>query len=120
MLVENLCIVLGSCLDRERFFAKNRDFDRFLSSKCCFCRSNIHGKMEIIPLTYESSFSIRKIESSIEITTTISTSMSLTSDLDTHTVLDASRDFDILFHSRFLPSFSMTGSTLLTDNFSTS
>ena len=67
-------------------------------------------------LTDESCFTLWHLEGDIEIPIPISSSMSLTANLDTHTILDPSRDIDIFFDELLFLSFSVTSLTLLRDD----
>ena len=67
-------------------------------------------------LTGESCFTFWYLEGDIEIAIPISSSMSLIPDLDTHTILDPSRDIDIFFDDLLFSSFSVTSLTLFRDD----
>jgi hypothetical protein len=69
--------------------------------------------MEVSSITDKSSLTLRHFEGDIEVSMSITSTVTLASHLDTHTVFDTRRDIDIFFYARVLVFLSMTSSAFL-------
>ena len=69
--------------------------------------------MEVCSSSSETRLTIGNFEGDIEVATSITAHMSLTTDLDTHAILHSCGDIDIFFYESFLESLSMTVMTFL-------
>jgi hypothetical protein len=83
------CSMLCSCLDFDFFFTEYREIQRPLYTECCLSWRYMHNIVEIGSITSESTLTIWNRECDIEITATVGSLVSLTSDFDRHTIFDA-------------------------------
>lgn len=108
-------ISLGSMLHFESLLSDDGDFYDLLTSESGFRRRELHTIVEIVSISLESSFFLRDRKCDIEISSTISSTMSFTSNLHTHTVFDSGRDVDIFFDTHISIFFPMAVFTFFYD-----
>lgn len=107
--------MLCPCLDIESSFSENRKIYRPLSTKDCLCRRDTDTIVEIRSFSRESAFILWNREGDIEITISVISLISFTTELDRHTIFDS-----LWYIDRFFDFFSnlarcMTMRTLLDD-----
>ena len=108
-------VSLSSMLDCDRLLSEDRDIEDFLTSECRFRGRELHIVVKCMSLSSESSFTIRNSEDNIEISTSVSSSMSFGTDLHSHAIFDSCRNIDIFFYCTISVFLPMTRSAFLRD-----
>lgn len=81
--------MLSSCLDINRAFSKDRKFDDSLSTEYCFSRRYMDTIVEICSFSCESSFIFWNCECDIEISASIISLVSFSTEFYGHTIFDS-------------------------------
>ncbi len=114
------CSMLCSCLDLDISLTKYREIESTLDTQCCLSRRYRYTIVEIGSIPSQPTLTIWHSEFDIEITSTIISFVSFTSDFYGHTIFDSLWDIDSLFYFFFEFSFSMTVSTFVYNSLSCS
>lgn len=110
-----LCTRLCSCSYIERLLADYGYLDYPRDSESCLCRRECHTVVEVESLACQSTLAIRYFECDIEVSVSITATMSLITNLDTHSILDSFWDIDIFLDGFVEFSLSVTVFTLFDD-----
>ena len=99
----------------ECLLPDDRDVDDFLTPESSLSRRELHTIVECMTVSFESTLTLRYFEGDIEIAISIDSTMTFSSDFDTHTILYTCGYLDIFFYEGIVILLPMTACAFLGD-----
>ena len=110
--------MLCPCIQIDISLAEDREIECTFHTQGCLCWRDMDAIVEISSLTHESTLFSRDCERDIEISVSIISFISVSSDFDRHPIIDPFGDLDRFFYLGSEIPLAMTIGALVDDTFS--